>query len=86
MTKYRVIDTNVLRVADRKNERASPRCIMTCIQALQDAKNELVLIDDGDLIMSEYRRGITEMTMDMIFRGCNLDSTEAYSFSKRGNW
>jgi len=58
MTKYRVIDTNVLRVADRKNERASPRCIITCIQALQDAKNELVLIDDRDLILSEYRKGI----------------------------
>jgi hypothetical protein len=51
-----VIDTNVLVVANRKHPPASLGCIEACMQALEDARNGVTLIDDLQLILDEYRQ------------------------------
>lgn len=51
-----VIDTNVLVVANRKHPPASLACIEACIQALQEAREAVVLIDDSQRILDEYRQ------------------------------
>lgn len=52
----KVIDTNVLVVANRKHPPASLACIEACTQALEDARNDVTLIDNLQLILDEYRR------------------------------
>lgn len=57
MTDRLVIDTNVLIVANRKSPQADPECELACIEMLEGAKGKrVVLIDDSDLIMGEYKR------------------------------
>jgi len=50
-----VIDTNVLVVANHRHENASMDCIARCIDALIEARNNQVFIDDGQRILDEYR-------------------------------
>ena len=56
MTDRLVIDTNVLIVANRKSPQADLKCELACIKMLEGAKGKrVVLIDDSDLIMDEYK-------------------------------
>lgn len=59
MTDARVIDTNVLMVADGRAGQADPDCVLACVAALEEAKTSgLTLIDADDLILEEYRRSV----------------------------
>lgn len=51
-----VVDTNVLAVANRRHAPAHERCVGACIDALERARREAVVIDDSQLILDEYRR------------------------------
>jgi len=51
-----VIDTNVSEVADGERDKASRECIEACSDALEDAKLDLVLVDDKYLILNEYEK------------------------------
>ena len=53
--KSRVVDTNVLVVANRRSG-ASHACARNCARALLEIKQfGVIVIDDGNLILSEYR-------------------------------
>lgn len=49
-----VVDTNVLVVANGGHPAASLACIGACIDALMHARDASVVIDDAQLILSEY--------------------------------
>ena len=49
-----VIDTNVLVVANRQHEGASPDCEEACMNALDQARKGLVLLDEDGKILDEY--------------------------------
>jgi hypothetical protein len=50
-----VIDTNVLLVASRRHDGASPECVQACVERLKQVQNkERVVIDDGFRILREY--------------------------------
>ena len=50
-----VVDTNVAVVANLQHENADPNCIVSSIEALSRARKQLVLVDDGQRIFTEYR-------------------------------
>ncbi|MGH8122614.1 MAG: hypothetical protein ACREPT_07555 [Rudaea sp.] len=51
-----VIDTNVLLVANGDHFDVSPECVTACVQRLQHAKKQaLIIVDDGYRILSEYQ-------------------------------
>ena len=55
-----VVDTNVPIVASGRTEQADPRCILNCIAILREIQDERrVLLDDGDLILGEYRENLS---------------------------
>ncbi len=52
-----VIDTNVLATANGKSDHAGPDCLLSCLNALEEAKKRhVVTVDNGMLILDEYRR------------------------------
>lgn len=51
-----VLDTNVLVVANGRHEPAQERCVGACIDALDRVRHDSVVIDDGQLILDEYRK------------------------------
>ena len=50
-----VVDTNVAVVANGHHEAAGSACIKACITALIEARQQLILVDDGFRIFTEYR-------------------------------
>lgn len=50
-----VIDTNVLVVANGRHEPASDDCVLACIDALSQAREGRVLVDEQQEILDEYR-------------------------------
>jgi hypothetical protein len=54
-----VVDTNVCIVANEGHAPAGLRCVAACIDALDDARNGLVVIDDGYLVIQEYQRHLS---------------------------
>lgn len=51
----KVIDTNVILVANAQHGEASEECVVACVQLLEEFKSAGVLvIDDSGLILSEY--------------------------------
>jgi hypothetical protein len=51
------VDTNVLLVANEQHSNVSPGCVIACIEALEHIqKGGGVVLDDGNEILSEYRR------------------------------
>ena len=51
-----VVDTNVAVVANGKNPKTGPECVLACIRRLQEIQRaETVLIDDLEEILTEYR-------------------------------
>jgi hypothetical protein len=59
---HRVIDTNVLIVANnRESEQASPECVISCVRWLQRfEKSGILVIDSNWLILKEYRRKVNQ--------------------------
>jgi hypothetical protein len=55
----RVIDTNVLIVANGKTEQASLDCLSCCVAALDEAKQHVVVVDDAFLIFGEYKHEVS---------------------------
>lgn len=54
---YRVVDTNVLIVANNKAPQASLECVLSCIEYLNNLrKSDILVIDNNWLIINEYRR------------------------------
>jgi hypothetical protein len=51
-----VVDTNVCIVANEGHAPAGPLCVVACIDALLNARDSLVLLDDGYRIIQEYQR------------------------------
>ncbi len=51
-----MVDTNVLMVANRRAEQASPQCVRACIQLLREIEDDgVIVIDDNWRILREYR-------------------------------
>lgn len=55
----KVIDTNVLIVANKGAEQASIDCTTRCIEALEEARQQVVVIDDAFLIFGEYQSEVS---------------------------
>jgi hypothetical protein len=55
MSLWVVIDTNVGVVANGGHEAAQADCIMACSQALNKARRQVIVVDDGYRIFNEYR-------------------------------
>lgn len=52
-----VVDTNVLVVANLKNDQAGPDCVLACVDALETArKKRVICIDSGSRFFNEYFR------------------------------
>ena len=54
-----VIDTNVPLVANHKYEAATKNDVRACVDSLVSARNGLVVLDDSDRILAEYRRQLS---------------------------
>jgi len=54
-----VIDTNVAIIANDKNPNASVGCIDACIEALQNARLDVVLVDNRFEIFQEYHHHLS---------------------------
>ncbi|NKB17590.1 MAG: type II toxin-antitoxin system VapC family toxin [Pseudanabaena sp. CRU_2_10] len=58
---YRVVDTNVLIVANHKAPQASLECVLSCVEYLNNLRKSDILVIDSDwLIIGEYRRKNSE--------------------------
>ncbi len=58
---YRVVDTNVLIVANHKAPQASLECVLACVEHLNNLRKSDILVIDSDwLIIGEYRRKNSE--------------------------
>ncbi len=56
-TSLRVIDTNVLLVANGQHENTSDECMIACIEALEKLRESGgIVLDDGYQIINEYQR------------------------------
>ena len=56
MPKTKIVDTNVVLVANRQHQDVSPGCVKDCALALQDIrKNGRIAIDDSFRILNEYQ-------------------------------
>lgn len=57
MTTARVVDTNVILVANQAHEAASPACVIECVQQLKRLMDSgVIVIDDGYRIVLEYQK------------------------------
>ena len=54
-----VVDTNVCILANGLNTHVGFSCIRACIDALEDARRRVVVIDDSYRIFEEYRRHLS---------------------------
>ena len=54
----KVLDTNVLVVANGETEQASLNCYECCVIALVEARQDLIVIDDAFVVFSEYKRDV----------------------------
>ncbi len=53
----RIVDTNVLIAANGQAEQASPNCVISCVDAIQQlTSGGQVVVDDNWLILREYGR------------------------------
>lgn len=51
-----VIETNVIAVANDMAEQAGPGCVIACLDALEAARKNVIVIDSGGLCLDEYFR------------------------------
>jgi hypothetical protein len=60
MTRHAVVDTNVVLVANRVHPVASPKCVIECVERLQELmKTGVLVIDDDWRILQEYQNKTT---------------------------
>jgi hypothetical protein len=53
----RVVDTNVILVANKAHQDASPECVLACVELLYDImENGCLVLDDQYRILREYQR------------------------------
>jgi len=52
----RVIDTNVLAVANQKSPQANLKCVIAAVELLELARQQIVVIDQGMEIFKEYNK------------------------------
>ena len=58
--KAAVVDTNVPIVANGAANHATPGCVLRCVDRLEEVrKKQLVLLDDGWHILSEYMKHLS---------------------------
>ncbi len=50
-----VVDVNVAIVANGASPQADTACVLACIRGLREVYENMIAIDDGDRILSEYR-------------------------------
>lgn len=51
-----VVETNVIAVANELAEQAGPSCVLACLDALDDARRRVIVLDAGNLCFDEYFR------------------------------
>ena len=58
-----VIDENVLIVAEKQapDPHTNDACIRSCIQALREARDQLIVLDDREMILQKYFRQLRPM-------------------------
>jgi hypothetical protein len=54
-----VVDTNVAVVANGRAPQAGPGCVRACVNALREARNALIVLDDGMRILHEYMQNLS---------------------------
>jgi len=55
-----VVDTNVPVVANGRSHQADPDCVIACIQALAEIRDQgVIILDDALLILKEYMRNLS---------------------------
>ena len=54
-----IFDTNVCIVANRAHSAASPTCVRASTEALRKGRTQLVLLDNGQRILREYRKHLS---------------------------
>ena len=55
-----VVDTNVPVVANGRSNQADPDCVIACIQALTEIREQgVIMLDDALLILKEYMRNLS---------------------------
>ena len=55
-----VVDTNVPVVANGRSNQANPDCVIACIQALIEIREQgVIMLDDALLILKEYMRNLS---------------------------
>lgn len=63
MPRHCVVDTGVAMVANQMHEEASVDCVARCARALSEVMTSgHVFVDDGGLIVEEYRRNLNAWT------------------------
>ena len=55
----KVVDTNVLIVANDKSEQATLDCLAQCVIALDKARQNIIVIDDSFRIFKEYQNEVS---------------------------
>ena len=55
----KVVDTNVLIVANDKSEQATLDCLSQCVTALDEARQKIIVIDDAFRIFNEYKNEVS---------------------------
>lgn len=90
----KVVDTNVLIVANGTAEQASLECCSCCIAALQDVRQQRAVVDDSFLIFGEYQHevspsgqpGAGDAFLLWLFRHrSNPDHCESVTLTPNGN-
>lgn len=51
-----IIDTNVLQVANGRETQAPSECAMMCVEALTNAQQQIIALDNHWLILTEYKK------------------------------
>ena len=54
-----IVDVNVAIVANGQSEQADDRCQLSCIRSLRNVQQNMICLDDGDRIFTEYRRNLS---------------------------
>ena len=54
-----IVDVNVAIVANGQSEQADARCELSCIRSLRNVQQNMICLDDGDRIFTEYRRNLS---------------------------
>lgn len=51
-----IVDVNVAIVANGKSPQADARCQLSCVRSLEEVRQNMICLDAGDRIFTEYRK------------------------------